>query len=85
MSIQEVYADECRICGCYSNRGFDICEECCRKDERKLAKKEFIELIDICVKREQRDLKDRLFPMGKNNVEIVLNNLGVELKKELGK
>lgn len=29
-------ADECRVCYGYSNAGFDICEECAKKEERDL-------------------------------------------------
>ena len=31
MSIQEWYASECKICGGYSNAGFDLCEECAKQ------------------------------------------------------
>lgn len=36
-----MYADVCRICGGYSNAGFDICEDCCKKQVIK----EIIEML----------------------------------------
>ncbi len=35
MSVMEYGADECRVCYSYSNSGFDICEECAKKEERE--------------------------------------------------
>lgn len=28
MSYQHLDADECEICWCYSNAGFDLCKDC---------------------------------------------------------
>jgi len=35
MSIMEMGADECRVCYSYNNSGFDICEDCAKKEEQK--------------------------------------------------
>ena len=66
MSIMEMGADECRVCFMYSNAGFDICEECAKKEERiriveiiknmPSLEKNFKKLIDaICVEGEQNE------------------------------
>jgi len=38
MSYQHLDADECKVCGCYSNSGFDICEDCAIKQFIKYLK-----------------------------------------------
>ncbi len=41
--------------------------------------------VDKKVKKEQKNLDILFFPMDRNNVEICINNLGVEIKKSLQK